>query len=138
MSDLTFRRLSETNGRRLTRWHPPTSTPWSLADWANAMQGEAGEAGNWIKKLRRYETYVLNDPTGRTQQMLAAAAGLEIADTVIYADLLAQELQRRYPDALPLDELIVTKFNATSVREGFPERLPVRFVEPTPDEATSC
>ena len=122
---LTFKRLSRANRSRLVRWHPPNTQQWSLADWSNAMQGEAGECGNFIKKLRRLETGTAFPKRGvddLDENILAKKAGLEIADTVIYADLLAQELQRKY-GGYPLEELITTKFNAVSRREGFPERL---------------
>jgi NTP pyrophosphatase (non-canonical NTP hydrolase) len=129
--------LATTNAERCKRWHPETSEPWSLADWSNAMTGEAGEAANMVKKLRRIETRTDTGPwthvvhsTGRvvahdrdTQaRILAKGIGLELADVVIYADLLAQELTRKY-GGYDLSNLIVTKFNAVSHREGYPERL---------------
>lgn len=115
--DLTFGRLSEINGRRCQRWHPGfPNDAWTGADWANAMQGEAGEAGNVVKKLRRAElnTQGALDPT---VAVLRDQLGDEIADTVIYADLLAQYY------GLDLAVCIARKFNAVSEREGFPERL---------------
>lgn len=138
MTGLDLRVLATINAQRCRRWHPDGSEPWSLADWSNAMQGEAGEAGNLVKKLRRIETGTDAGPwshavhsTGRAvphdaateARILAKGIGLELADTVIYADLLAQELQRKY-GGYDLSELVVTKFNAVSHREGFPERLP--------------
>jgi hypothetical protein len=139
MTDLlTFDLLRQRNNTRRDRWHPPGSEPWSLADWSNAMNGEAGEAANIIKKLRRIETGTDTGPwsiphstvPGRTVQLdresqlriLAKGAGLELADTVIYADLLAQELTRKY-GGYDLGELVAVKFDAVSHREGFPERL---------------
>jgi NTP pyrophosphatase (non-canonical NTP hydrolase) len=135
--------LAKTNAERCVRWHPPESEPWSLADWSNAMCGEAGEAANLVKKLRRIETHTDTGPwshvlhtDGReiphdrdTQsRILAKGIGLELADVVIYADLLAQELTRKY-GGYDLSDLIVTKFNAVSHREGYPERL----ANPDPD-----
>jgi hypothetical protein len=124
--------LARTNAERCGRWHPPESEPWSLADWSNAMCGEAGEAANMVKKLRRIETGTDTGPwhqrdghpLGRDDQarVLAKGIGLELADVVIYADLVAQELTRKY-GGYNLSNLIVTKFNAVSHREGFPERL---------------
>jgi hypothetical protein len=137
VSGLDLRVLRDTNAQRCARWHPAGSEPWSLADWSNAMCGEAGEAANLVKKLRRIETRTNIGPwghvvhsTGREvphdrdteARILAKGIGLELADTVIYADLLAQELTRKY-GGYDLSDLIVTKFNAVSHREGFPERL---------------
>lgn len=128
--------LAEVNAQRCQRWHPPSSEPWSLADWSNAMCGEAGEAANKVKKLRRIETGTQTLPTmvhnGRElplteeARVLAKSVGLELADVVIYADLLAQQLERQY-GGYNLSNLIVTKFNAVSHREGFPERLALPF-----------
>jgi NTP pyrophosphatase (non-canonical NTP hydrolase) len=118
VSDLTFRLLAETNRTRCQRWHPGfPADSWTGADWSNAMQGEAGEAGNVVKKLRRAElnTRGALDPSVET---LREQLGAEIADTVIYADLLAQFY------GLDLAEHVARKFNAVSSREGFPERLP--------------
>jgi hypothetical protein len=137
MTGLDLRVLRDVNAERCRRWHPADSEPWSIADWSNAMGGEAGEAQNKVKKLRRIETrtdrgpwsWETGDHRGRLpldrdsqSHILAKSIGLELADVVIYADLLAQELTRKY-GGYDLSELIVTKFNAVSHREGFPERL---------------
>lgn len=97
--ELTFKELSEANLTRCERaFHPLRD--WSPSDWSNAMAGECGEVCNLTKKLRRGE----NIPV---QQI-----GREIADTVIYADLLAQRLD------LSLSELIKHTFNAKSDQVG--------------------
>lgn len=113
---LTFETLRSQNAPRCQRWHPATSIPWSLADWSNALCGEAGELANFIKKLRRHETGAVNEGDPKPDA-LVAAAGEELADVVIYADLLAHKL------GLDLATEIVTKFNTTSMKHGFPERL---------------
>jgi NTP pyrophosphatase (non-canonical NTP hydrolase) len=119
---LTFAAFSVVNGARCNRWHAGGLAEWSVTDWSNAVAGELGEACNAIKKLRRIETGAqnINDPgrqlTERDQAI--AAIGAEIADTFIYLDLLAQRL------GLSLEAEVVKKFNATSERYGFPERLP--------------
>lgn len=117
--DLSFASLSQINRQRCQRWHPGfPEDSWTGADWSNAMQGEAGEAGNVVKKLRRAElgTQGALDPPALA---LRAQLGDEIADTVIYADLLAQFY------GLDLALCVARKFNAVSEREGFPERLSV-------------
>jgi NTP pyrophosphatase (non-canonical NTP hydrolase) len=85
------------------------------------MLGEAGEACNAIKKLRRIETGApnLNEPGRQLTERNAAitAIGEELADTAIYMELLAQRLGINLADA------IVKKFNSVSKRYGFPERL---------------
>jgi NTP pyrophosphatase (non-canonical NTP hydrolase) len=116
---LTFAALNKQNVARAKRWHPgfPVDDDWSGADWSNAMCGEAGEAANVVKKLRRKETGKQGMADGdlwALQKMLAA----ELADVVIYADLLAAKYD------INLAAAIAVKFNAVSEREGFSERLP--------------
>jgi NTP pyrophosphatase (non-canonical NTP hydrolase) len=117
--DLTFLRLSEENVHRACRWHPgfPTDDTWNGADWSNAMCGEAGEAANVVKKLRRHETGHHGALDGDEAELRNALAD-ELADVVIYADLLAEKYDISLADA------IVRKFNVVSERQGFPERLP--------------
>src|SRR3954471_21600856 len=85
---LDFTQITETNAARRDRWHS-AAEPWTGADWSNAMCGEAGEAANVVKKLRRIETNIAKrgaESADEFRQML----GDEIADVVIYADLLAK------------------------------------------------
>ena len=114
---LTFDALRTVNVTRCKRWHPPESTPWTAADcWSNAMCGEAGELANVVKKIRRHETGARNegDPTPDELRTMAAA---ELADVVIYCDLLADFL------GVDLGDAITRKFNKVSEKYGFPERL---------------
>lgn len=120
--DLTFREVSAANRSRAKRWHgsfPDPADPWTGADWSNAMQGEAGEAGNVVKKLRRIEMGLWGNRVvdeDRREVLLAKLAD-EIADTFIYLDLLATYY------GVDIAEAIVTKFNRISDAAGFPERL---------------
>lgn len=119
MSDsLTFERLATANVNRALRWHPGGLDEWSVSDWLLAMCGEAGEAANAGKKLKRLMSGIQQH--GNTPADLEAAIDAvvgELADTVIYADLCCTRVGRTLADA------IVSKFNAISEREGFPERL---------------
>lgn len=81
------------------------------------MQGEAGEAGNVVKKLRRHELGLPGNGDLTRGDLLSQLAD-EIADTFIYLDLLAAYYGVDIPSA------VVRKFNTTSERQGFPERLP--------------
>lgn len=73
---------------------------WSPTDWSNAMAGEAGEACNVTKKMLR------GDPLGKLDIALAK----ELADVVIYADLLAARMN------INLGEAVRLKFNEVSDR----------------------
>lgn len=121
---LTFREVAETNARRCDRWHggfpQRDESGWSGADWSNAMQGEAGEVGNVVKKLRRHELGLWGnrkEGDGERASLIEKLAD-EIADTYIYLDLLATFY------GVDIESAIVAKFNRISVEAGFPERLP--------------
>lgn len=89
-------------------FHPVTD--WSPTDWACAMAGEMGEACNAVKKLRRFDhgTNTKKDP--QTIDDAVAEVAKELADTVIYADLLAARL------GIDLEAAITEKFNVVSDR----------------------
>lgn len=101
---LTFWELRLANVRRCDESFHPVED-WSPTDWACAAAGEMGEACNLIKKLRRGEPIERDD------------IGDEIADTVIYLDLLADRL------GISLAAAIKRKFNVVSDRVGSDARL---------------
>lgn len=114
---LTFQAVSEVNRMRCERWHPDfPNDGWTGSDWSNAMQGEAGEAGNKVKKLRRLD-FGLTQAAGDTREQLLADLATEIGDTFMYLDLLAQFY------GLDIATCVVDTFNRVSEREGFPERI---------------
>lgn len=78
---------------------------WSPTDWACAAAGEMGEVCKLIKKMRRGEVIP------RTE------VAHEIADTIIYLDLLAAALN------IDLNRAVVEKFNVVSERRGSKVRL---------------
>lgn len=78
---------------------------WSPTDWACAMAGECGEACNLIKKSRRGELVAYDDVAD------------ELADVVMYADLLAARL------GINLGEAVRKKFNEVSDKRGSSFRL---------------
>jgi NTP pyrophosphatase (non-canonical NTP hydrolase) len=117
VSELRFDELRRENVDRCHRWHGDfPDGDWTGADWSNAMCGEAGEAANVVKKLRRHET---GHPGAEDMGPLGLVQALanELADVVIYADLLAAKY------GIDLGQAVVDKFNFVSRREGFPERI---------------
>lgn len=80
---------------------------WSPTDWACAMGGECGEVLNLVKKGRRENA----DPDWWTYEF-RLDIGREIADMVIYADLLCQRL------GISLEDAIREKFNEVSRETG--------------------
>lgn len=82
---------------------------WTLADWSNAMCGEAGEAANVVKKIRRGD--------GDKERLLQALSD-ELADVIAYADLLA------FRAGIDLDAAIQNKFNQLSSKlTGSPDKI---------------
>lgn len=122
---LDFDTVTRVNRARCQRWHPgfPSDDLWNGADWANAMQGEAGEAGNIVKKLRRLECNYADQVTGLQWNELGDMLAEELADVYLYLDLLAQKYNIDLPTA------IVAKFNKVSQEQHFPERLTLQDTE---------
>ncbi|MEL7340226.1 MAG: MazG-like family protein [Bacteroidota bacterium] len=96
---LSFRRLSRANRQRCEESYFPLED-WTPSDYATALAGETGEACNLIAKMKRGVNIDHED------------IGRELADVVIYADLLASRL------GLNLEKCIIQKFNETSARKG--------------------
>ena len=113
---VSFRLLRAQNVSRKARWHGEADE-WSGADWSNAMAGECGEACNIVKKLRRHETHTGTSYNTPEVEALLPALAEEIADVVIYADLLAAKYD------IDLEEAVRAKFNRVSEAQDFPERL---------------
>lgn len=121
MSDeLKFNELRVASLSRCNKWHPEGINSWSLSDWATAAVGEMGELCNVIKKQNRSRDgiggnktsdHVLNDDEIKIQ------IERELADTVIYLDLLAAS------EGIDLGKAVRDKFNEVSERAGFSERL---------------
>lgn len=109
---LTFRDLRIANlDRCLYAFH--ALEDWSPTDWGTAVAGEVGEALNLIKKMRRGEPIERN------------AVAMELADAVIYLDLLAARL------GIDLGRAVAYKFNRVSERRQAPQML-------YPDHGSAC
>ena len=117
---LSFEELQTVNRARCEESFHPLNE-WSPTDWACAMGGECGEALNLVKKLRRLtgstDRVTLSLVQYLSESGLLTAIGAELADVVIYADLLASRL------GLSLGECVVEKFNVTSDKIGSPKKL---------------
>ena len=107
--------ISKINLQRCLRWHPKGLESWSLADWAVAFAGEAGELCNVVKKLNRERDGLSGNKESMTE--LQIALWKEVADCYLYLDLFAQAAR------MDLSSAIRAKFNEVSIRNGFPERL---------------
>lgn len=108
-SKLDFDKLRIANVSRCEEvFHPVDS--WSPQDWAVALAGETGECCNVVKKMRRIQdgTNTAKDP--QTEDECIELIGKELADIIIYADLLAARLN------INLSDVIRFKFNEVSDR----------------------
>ncbi len=109
---LDFDTLRKRNVKRCnTAYGPHTLLSWNPLEWAGAMCGEAGEAANIAKKMRRQ---LGDDPA---TEELTIALGEELADVVIYADLIAARI------GIDLGEAVRRKFNIVSERVASEIRL---------------
>lgn len=115
-ADLTFPILRAANVSRCARWHPRGLNEWSLSDWACATGGELGEAMNIVKKLNRERDGIAGNTLSEDE--LHCELADELADVAIYLDIWAAS------EGIDLGAAIASKFNRTSEKVGFPERLP--------------
>ena len=115
--ELTFTEWRKANLSRCERWHPGGLSDWTLNDWMTAVCGEVGELANECKKLKRLQDGVTGNLDGRDEAAIRQAIADEIADVAIYLDILAAS------EKIDLAAAIVSKFNETSKKVGFPERL---------------
>lgn len=108
---LSFQDLRSANVARAFERNPLGVHVWTATQWALGMFGECGEACNVIKKFNRIES---GDPATLPSEEFALTRALaeEIADIVIYADLLAQRA------GIDLGEAVTKKFNKTSAKVG--------------------
>lgn len=115
---MTFAEFSAANRRRCEspQGFNHTIGSWSLSDWITAAVGELGEAANVAKKLNRVRDGLghLND---KSPDELEAMFVDELADTLIYLDLVAQSR------GVNLWQAVVRKFNRTSAKIGYPVAL---------------
>ena len=125
MADFTIAQLQDINVVRCARWHGVED--WTPLEWAGAMCGEAGEAANFAKKLKRIETEMQNNdkrtfgsgiPKPELAQLYRSSIGLEVADTIIYGVLLCARV------GVSAEDAVRAAFNNKSEEYGFPERLP--------------
>ena len=108
---LEFEQLRRANLARCEEiFHPLNS--WSLCDWGNAMGGEAGEAQNIIKKLRRLQDKDKTPETVAEEDDWKQKLSDELADLIIYADLCAARA------GISLGAAIIKKFNRVSIERG--------------------
>lgn len=114
MNDLLFSTLRTVNVARCESTFDPLSA-WSPTDWACAMAGETGEACNQVKKLRRLDNV---EDADAQRKAIIENIGKELADAVIYADLLAARL------GIDLGAAVRATFNEVSERVGSSIRLP--------------
>jgi NTP pyrophosphatase (non-canonical NTP hydrolase) len=121
--DLSFNQLRKANvGRCEAVFHPLHD--WTPTDWATAMAGECGEACDQVKKLRRLGPTPETIPNVDTASGRAATRGArarigdELADLIIYADLLAARL------GIDLGRAVAEKFNEVSAEMGTDYLLP--------------
>jgi NTP pyrophosphatase (non-canonical NTP hydrolase) len=93
-------KLRDINVRRCEQCFFPLHY-WNVLEWSGAMAGEAGEVANAAKKIHR---------DGYSDKKLKNLAD-EIADTIIYLDLLAAS------EGIDLEEAIRHKFNTDSKKQ---------------------
>lgn len=115
--ELTFQQLSRANCARLPLFLNAKGAPaheeddgsdWTPSDWMLATLGELGEAANKMKKVMRGDM-----PMYEAREAIAD----ELADTVIYLDILAAQM------SISLGRAVAKKWNAKSKELGIGLRI---------------
>ena len=88
---------------------------WTTAEWFTAVMGELGEAANVAKKLLRVRDGLPGNT--ETPDELRVKLVRELADTLIYLDLLTQSL------GFTLSDIVPAVFDAKSAKIGYSKRL---------------
>lgn len=119
---MTIKEIVDASKTRTSRWHPSGLDEWSVLEWAACTAGEAGEACNVAKKIKRVDGDLANRQEGKL--IYPAVRGeyvhkfeKECADTILYAILAIMRVGGD-PEAVLRDV-----FNTKSEEYGFPERI---------------
>jgi len=113
-----LQRLRKQSQSRADEWH--RDQKWNIMEWGCAMAGEAGEACNVAKKIRRTEQGISKRKEENLQnslEVLHEKLAEEIADTIIYLDMMAAHI------GIDLEECVTKKFNKVSEEFGFQQKL---------------
>lgn len=114
---LTFNALRGANTARIPQFKnskgekahtKPDGSDWSPSQWLEAVVGELGEYANEHKKFCRGDI---------DRDEFKKRVSKELADVVIYLDILAKQLD------IDLGRAVIEKFNEVSVRAGSTVRL---------------
>lgn len=84
---------------------------WRLTEWTNAIAGEAGEACNIAKKIRRGD-FLFHELPGAYADLVE-----ELADVLAYLNLTCGHF------GMDLEDAVVHKFNQSSEKFGYPGRM---------------
>lgn len=110
MEELSWQKLRETNVKRCETAFNHKLNEWSHLEWAAAAAGELGELINKLKK--RHRSLSQSD-----KEVTDTDIAHEIADTILYLDLLAASL------GIDTARAIKEKFDLVSLRPECPSNL---------------
>ena len=103
LDQLRFSDLHDVNARRCADAFKHDVDGWGLMQWACAAAGEMGETCNLVKKIERGDFAL---------ESVRVELGDELADVVIYLDLLAHRAR------IDLGAAVRRKFNSVSEKRG--------------------
>lgn len=109
--------LRQMNKERCEQNFKHAITSWNIMEWGCALAGEAGELCNVLKKVQRERDGIEGS---RVEGDSMKAIADELADVIIYGDLLAELC------GIDIADAIASKFNETSKKVGYTNTLYAR------------
>lgn len=107
-------RLRQLNKERCEQNFKHSITSWNIMEWGCALAGEAGELCNVLKKIQRERDGIAGS---RIDGDSTKAIADELADVIIYGDLLAELC------GIDIAEAVANKFNETSAKVDYKQTL---------------
>lgn len=112
---MTLKEVEDAACARLPYFHGDAGIKdWSTMEWAGAMAGEAGEACNVTKKIRRVDSNHQRRKHTHTREELVEMLGEELADTLCYLVITAKR------EGIDLNAAFIKKYNQVSQENDIP------------------
>jgi len=115
---LSLKEMQNYSCARLPYFHGEAGiNEWSTFEWAGAVAGEAGEAANVAKKIKRVDTGHARKKHPQRRAELVEMLAMECADTLTYLLILCKK------EGIDLNDAFIRKYNQVSEENNIPVRI---------------